>query len=420
MKRILTLTFAALALVLAAQAEEIPLTQEDAAQAYGQETQGPAGDSDLADALPALTPLGGDQLETVLVQAFNSWVQTAVSAPAADGELALSPEAPAHTLLASSAIRSGNALIVQGAGQLAGLQGAANRLFAELTAWSQDPASSGMDAYAFRAGYVPQYFTLSSFQTASASGAVSADCAMLFLTDQGGSRLEGPAYVAARFFREDGVILWLSNDMQVLQSCAQLQSIRQLGGTLSQQAAPENGWGSISKTVANGGLYNPAAAATPAPAAADASSLAADQPIAAPTPTPTPEKQYVTISISSAASIREQPQQDAKRIAQAKPGEQYELLAVNDNGWLAIRTPDGTFGYASPKLFNKLPGEETGPRAVATRTMQLKDIPSPYGHNAGQVLSGKSYYIVNDRNSDWIQLRIGDGNIGWLERKYVR
>ncbi|MBR2098439.1 MAG: SH3 domain-containing protein, partial [Firmicutes bacterium] len=117
---------------------------------------------------------------------------------------------------------------------------------------------------------------------------------------------------------------------------------------------------------------------------------------------------------------RESPTTNSKRIAMAYPGVQYEFLGVTDYSWITIMTPDGLYGYISPKLVGPLPGEENGRRVTVTKSMTIHEEPTYYSNEPSSVRSGHSYYVINDKLEEWVQIRNTDGSIGYVNRKYIR
>lgn len=416
LKKWLLILMAALLAAGCACAEE--LTSDDMASAIGETA--PAAEERIV-----LQARGSDPLESYLVNAFNSWSASAlVSDGTEDALLFMQEQAPEFSLLGSFAMSVSSAAVAQAPGQQEGIQSAANRLFSEMTASVQD-FSNPASGHPFRGTFIPEYFMLNSFQSApSAELGTAMDCAMLFLTDALGNRVEGPAYTVVRFFPSNGqTVVWLSDDMYVMQACAQAQSIRQLGGTLTAEDGSAS-WSALRKDIAS-------AAYTPAPEnyvpAPPASEVLADIPIAgaaeamaAPTPAPQVERVTIKSTTGSAISIRSQPDKSSSRITQAFAGESYEYLGCTDNSWLMIRTNDGIFGYVSPRLVEALPGEKGGPTVTAASQVKIHQLPATYSDSTGMTVAGRKYFVINDKNSEWVQIRLTDGSIGWVNRKNIR
>ena len=398
-------------------------------EAATQEEAAPAADA--PEALLSVEPLGNEEIERLYAGDLARWSGTALSVLATDGgALLLDSATPVYTLVSAAARETADPQYAAAPGTAEGLNRAAGLLLGEMSAYGQSVSLDFSAVKPFRAGFAPQHFTIGLVQAAAgADGSVSMDCGMLSLTDAGGGRQEGPSYVFVRFFRGANTVCWLSNDLQMLQVLAQTNTIRASSGAglaLSATAPPEEApdWGGLVKSAQNGLAYNPEIAylvtPTPAPVAA-VDFFPADTAAAPLAPTPTPGIQYVSIKAGvSGASVRESPTTSSKRVALAKPGIDYEFLGVTEYGWITIRLPDGMYGYVNSKLVGPLPGEETGRRITVTKSTTIHEEPTYYSNEPSSVSAGRSYYVVNDRIEEWVQIRTGDGAIGYVNRKIVR
>ncbi|MCR4707287.1 MAG: SH3 domain-containing protein [Clostridiales bacterium] len=401
-----------------------------------------------------VTPRGTDEAEHSFAQRLTAWAENARTILTTTGRtMLLDEKTPVYTLSSSAAYRTEETAFLSSPGSISGLEQAAAQLLGELNANQQSLSLDPTVEKPFRGAFVPTGFTLQLFQTVNdANGVVCMDCAILSLTDTGGNPLEDPAYAIVRFFEEgsDEVICWLSADLEMTQLIAQMNQIRTSGtqglsySTTSEgETAPD--WSSIVKTIGNGSAYNPDASGftmgqSTAPVQAGQGTFDADgtfgmvgafDPAASSdtaffdpamaTPEPEPAVQYVSVKEGvTAASIRESPTTNSKRIAMAYPGVQYEFLGVTDYSWITIMTPDGLYGYISPKLVGPLPGEENGRRVTVTKSMTIHEEPTYYSNEPSSVRSGHSYYVINDKLEEWVQIRNTDGSIGYVNRKYIR
>ncbi len=404
-------------------------------------------------AVPDFTvqPRGSDEAERVFAEALSNWAAGARAVrTTTGGTLLLDEKTPVYTLMSSAAYRTGESAYLSSPGSAAGLEQAASQLIGEMNANRQSLALDLSADKPFRGSFAPSSFTLRLVQAVyDAGGAVAMDCAILTLTDAAGNPQENPAYAMVRFFAADDAVCWLSADLQMMQLVAQMNQIRTSGATglslspvLPAGEAPD--WSSIVKTAANGTAYNPDAAGFTVgqagnPAAVQSAPEAYNPNVgtfdtagtfdaagsfgaaAAVTPEPTPSVQYVTIKDGvSAASIRESPTTNSRRVAMAYPGVQYEFWGVTEYSWIMINTPDGQYGYISPKLVGPLPGEENGRRVTVTKSMTIHEEPTYYSNEPSSVRAGHSYYLINDQLEEWVQIRNTDGSIGYVNRKFIR
>lgn len=436
---------------------ESPAAAPDAA-AFPQEDAAPYGEAAAETAIEAaegteaadftLVPQGGDGAERIFAQALSAWAQGARTVRSSTGGVMLLDEkTPVYTLSSSAAYRTREGAYLSSPGDFAGMEQAAAQFLGELNANQQSLSLEPTAEKPFRGSFMPTGFTLRLSQAVyDAAGAVTMDCAILALTDAGGNPLEDPAYAFVRFFREGDAVLWLAADPQMVQTVAQMNQIRTSGAgglTYSQVLEGEDAprWSSNVKSIANGSAYNPDAAgftmgqsASPVQTSQGATGTAGVSPVygaldtagsfdagAAVTPEPTPQVQYVTVREGvTAASIRESPTTNSRRIAMAYPGVQYEFLGVTDYSWVTVMTADGLYGYISPRLVGPLPGEETGPRVTVTKSMTIHEEPTYYSNEPSSVRAGRSYYVVNDKMGEWVQIRNTDGSIGYINRQYIR
>ena len=452
MKRWAVLLISLLLLFTAASAEELAdnLPPEDGTDAAGYDDPRPEGDLPVyapagtgeEDPVPAeggsepvldlLVPAGDDLMETAFASAYNAFLTGGLAVDEVDGEtVAMPASAPSSTLLGSFATVTADSQYQETPGQYAGIQKAASLLFGRLAAYSQNPGTAGQP---FRGGFVPEQFVTSLLQSAVANSRITADAVMISLTDAAGKALESPAYVFARFFGTDGrVTLWLSADIQTLQLLAQVNQIRGRDGaglTLSATAEPGTApdWGS------NGMSFTPAPAQTPVPAAdtdvyaydpydsrSEFNSFAAQQGMGgyAPAPTATPQPRIEIVS-KKGANVRAEPSDSGKYIGVAKSGETYPLIAVTENSYLCIQYSSDLTGYISPKMAGKLPGEENGKRVIVTKEITIHESPTYNSYEPGTAADGRSYYVVNDENPEWVQIRLKNGAIGYVNRRYTR
>ena len=400
----------------------------------------PAADDPSAAAVPddtavldLLVPADDDLMETALAAAYNAYISGETAVDTLDGEtVVMSAEAPTHTLLGSCATVTADADYAEAPGQYAGIQKAASLLFGRLGAYAQNPGTVG---HPLRGGFVPEQFVTSLLQSAVANGRVSADAVMLSLTDASGNRLEGPAYVFARFFGADGrTTLWLSADMQTLQMLAQINQIRGKDGvglSLSATAEPGKaaGWSGngVSVTPApaqyaaapvSGGdvvAYDPYDSRSEFDAYA--AGQAAGYPAVMPTATPQPRIEIVS---SKGANVRAEPSDEGRYIGVAKSGESYPLLYVTENSYLCIQYTQEQMGYISPKMAGYLPGEENGKRVIVTKEITIHESPTYNSYEPGTAAGGRSYYVVSEENPEWVQIRLKNGAIGYVNRRYIR
>ncbi|MBR1408567.1 MAG: SH3 domain-containing protein [Clostridia bacterium] len=452
MKRWVALLISLLLLFTAAAAEEMgdSLSADDRMDAIGYDNPRPetdlpvyapdtAGETDPASAegsagavLDLLVPAGDDLMETAFASAYNAFLTGDMAVDEVDGEtVAMPADAPSATLVGSFATVTGDTQYQETPGQYAGIQKAASLLFGRLAAYSQNPGTAGQP---FRGGFVPEQFVTSLLQSAVANGRISADAVMLSLTDAAGKALESPAYVFARFFGTDGrVTLWLSADMQTLQLLAQINQIRGRDGAglaLSATAEP----GTAPDWAGNGMSFTPAPAQTPVPAVdtgvyaydpydsrSEFNAFAAQQGMGgyAPAPTATPQPRVEIVS-KKGANVRAEPSDSGKYIGVAKSGETYPLIAVTENSYLCIQYSSDLTGYISPKMAGKLPGEENGKRVVVTKDITIHESPTYNSYEPGTAAGGRSYYVVNEENPEWVQIRLKNGAIGYVNRRYIR
>ena len=398
----------------------------------------------------AIQPRGSDEAEHIFAIAYSKWAASARSIRTmTGGTMLLDEKTPVYTLMASAAYRTNESAYLSSPGSATGLEQAASQLLGEMNANQQSLALELTAEKPFRGSFLPTGFILRLVQaTYDVNGTISMDCAILTLTDAGGNPKENPAYAFIRFFGNDDVVCWISNNLQILQVIAQMNQIRtsgiqglSLSPILSEDEAPN--WSSIVKTAVNGNAYNPdTASSTGSPVNASATQFTIDttdttvgtfdtndtystsgsfDTAITVTPEPTPSVQYVTVKEGvNAASIRESPTTKSRRIAMAYPGVQYSFLGVTDYSWIMINTPDGQIGYISPKLIGPLPGEENGPRIVVTKSMTIHEEPTYYSNEPSSVRAGHSYYVVNDQMGEWVQIRNTDGSIGYVNRKFIR
>ena len=387
---------------------EMPAEAQIAVPAMPEMPQMPADTSAFA----TLSARGAEQMEQILTADANAFLETAIVGEGAGGaKFAVSP-GYASALIASSALQSADPALAAGPGTEAGLHQSAQLFLGELSAYGLGAPISPM-----RAGFMPQSFLLRAVQSAKAAdGGFACDAALLFLTDTAGKRQEGAAYVFARFFSAEKTTLWLCDDLRVVQTLAQLQSIRQNPSlTLSATPAP--------------GEAPQVAAAPMAPIPGEQSLaeqnglvLASPEELAAMQQAAAPSVAQVVriIESSSGASVREQPSSKAKRLAIAKPGVDYDFLGVGQTGWVSIRTSDGTMGYVNAKLIEEIPGQDGFERVVAKKTITLHEEPMANSNEVAKVEAGRKYPVISREMGEWVQIRASNGAIGYIHQKNLR
>ena len=414
-----------LTLLFSASLAEDTLSPEQMTGAAGAE-QGRAG------GLGPIEPEGDDPMLQAMAEAYNAFLAGPLAAADLEGDPAILPaSAPQATLMGSFALRTSDAQYAEAPGQSGGIQRAASLLFGRMAAYAQTAAAAGQP---YQAGFMPQQFTTSLLQSAAADGKTAADSVMLSLTDASGKKMEGGAYVFTRFFGADGsTVLWLSSDLRTLQILAQVNQIRTSGGTglsLSATAAPK-----AAETPLPAQETAAAVQAVPAPQEfASAQAAPADEPAAPapqaysgeptpfvlPTPAPTPEPQMVKITSAKGANVRAAPSDNGSWVGVAKPNHSYQYLGVAESSYIYIMLDDGRSGYINPKFVGPLPGEEDGPRVVATKTITIHERATYNSYEPGTASAGKSYYVVNDENPEWVQIRLKNGAIGWISTKNIK
>ncbi len=150
--------------------------------------------------------------------------------------------------------------------------------------------------------------------------------------------------------------------------------------------------------------------------------------------------------LSQRLNLREAPTATARSLGQISQGQVYRVLGKNaDASWYQVRLPSGVTGWvtarwlyvtnpgAVPVLSNVVgapapgvanPGGTIGAITglVVTDQLNVRTLPDPVeGVAFTRVFEGQSYAVVGrDATANWFQIRLVDGNMGWVSSAYLR
>ena len=75
---------------------------------------------------------------------------------------------------------------------------------------------------------------------------------------------------------------------------------------------------------------------------------------------------------------------------------------------------------ASIRTNLKLFREENGKRVIVTKEITIHESPTYNSYEPGTAAGGRSYYVVSEENPEWVQIRLKNGAIGYVNRRYIR
>jgi uncharacterized protein YgiM (DUF1202 family) len=119
-----------------------------------------------------------------------------------------------------------------------------------------------------------------------------------------------------------------------------------------------------------------------------------------------------------AVNVRQGPGTQFRRIGRSYKHEQLRLLAKQGN-WYRIQTVNENYGWIHQSLAEpRLLDEVEGPESIRLPSAQLRPGPE-YQLREQQTNTDSVEATVIEQNENWYQVRVDNGNIGWIPKENV-
>ena len=156
-------------------------------------------------------------------------------------------------------------------------------------------------------------------------------------------------------------------------------------------------------------------------------------------------KQYLSASSTSRTSssasytakatdhlnLRQEASLSGKILMVLSKGTSLTVLDNSNSGWVQVRTQSGTQGWcsraylsisASPSSSASSTGSGSSSSSVTAKTTDYLNLRAGAGTNAKVLLTmskGVTVTVLNNSNSEWVQVRTQSGTQGWCSRAYL-
>ncbi|WP_346239157.1 SH3 domain-containing protein [Niabella insulamsoli] len=151
-----------------------------------------------------------------------------------------------------------------------------------------------------------------------------------------------------------------------------------------------------------------------------------DKKIATPTSTKSNTKGKKAVITGTNINIRKGPSTDNEVVAIAQLNDEVDLLKNVNNEWASIRTKDGVEGYMALQ-FLQTDNKKPAPPKVADlkkakvygTNINIRKGPSTDQEVVGIAQQDDVLMLVKNVNSEWAEIRMDDGNQGYIASKFL-
>ena len=134
------------------------------------------------------------------------------------------------------------------------------------------------------------------------------------------------------------------------------------------------------------------------------------------TPTPSASEKVVKTSGGGSVNLRAQASTDSSIVTQLRSGQVITVLSES-NGWAQVRTQDNEEGYVSSEF---LIDRVTGTVVNINSALNVRATASATGDKIGTLENGDTVTVLDSSNSQWTQVVLPDGKIGYCASEYIQ